>query len=47
MMLTERQQQLDTFLHDISGLETIIDRVQNLRHQVMDGRDEIVTLHRL
>ncbi|OAX32491.1 hypothetical protein K503DRAFT_776610 [Rhizopogon vinicolor AM-OR11-026] len=41
-ILTERQQQLDAVLYNISGLEAVMDRVKNLHQQLLDGQDEII-----
>jgi hypothetical protein len=49
VILTERQQQLDAVLHDISGLDSVIDRIKTHRQQLVEKHDEIIqcmTLHR-
>ncbi|KAG2344820.1 hypothetical protein BDR05DRAFT_159123 [Suillus weaverae] len=37
----KRQQQLDAVLHEISGLETIMDGVRNLHQQLVDKKEKI------
>ncbi|KIK40044.1 hypothetical protein CY34DRAFT_32961, partial [Suillus luteus UH-Slu-Lm8-n1] len=46
---TERQQQLEVVLHEISGLETIMDSVKNLQQKLVDKKEKItlsLNLHR-
>ena len=48
-ILAERQQQLDAVLHNISGLESVMDSVKSLHQQLIEGRDKILhsmVLHR-
>ncbi|KAG1773303.1 hypothetical protein EV702DRAFT_1201180 [Suillus placidus] len=40
-IVTKRQQQLDAVLHEISGLETIMDSVRNLHQQLVDKKEKI------
>ncbi|KAG1747897.1 uncharacterized protein EDB91DRAFT_49244 [Suillus paluster] len=40
-IVTERQQQLNTILHEISDLQTIMDSIKNLRHQLVKEKDKI------
>ncbi|KAG1747974.1 uncharacterized protein EDB91DRAFT_52462 [Suillus paluster] len=39
--IIERQQQLDTVLHEISGLETVMDGIKNLHQQLVEKKDRI------
>ncbi|KAG0704599.1 hypothetical protein DFH29DRAFT_365936 [Suillus ampliporus] len=41
-IITERQQQLDTVLHQISSLETVMDSINNLHQQFVDQKDKII-----
>ncbi|KAG2143700.1 hypothetical protein DEU56DRAFT_910831 [Suillus clintonianus] len=41
-IVTERQLQLDAVLHEISGLETIMDNVKNLHQQLVDKKEKIM-----
>ncbi|KAG1771047.1 hypothetical protein EV702DRAFT_1202081 [Suillus placidus] len=41
-IITERQQQLDGVLHEISGLETVIDSINNICRQLVEKKDKIV-----
>ncbi|KAG1858757.1 hypothetical protein DFJ58DRAFT_726547 [Suillus subalutaceus] len=41
-ILTERQQQLDAVLRDISGLETVIDGIKILHQQLVDRKEKII-----
>ncbi|KAG0708212.1 hypothetical protein DFH29DRAFT_1075848 [Suillus ampliporus] len=41
-IVTERQQQLGTVLRDISGLDTVMDGINNLRKQLVDQKEKIV-----
>lgn len=48
-IITERQQQLEVVLHEISGLETIMDGVKNLQLKLVDKMEKItlsMNLHR-
>lgn len=48
-IITERQQQLDAVLHDISDLDTVMDKIMNLRQHLMEKQDKItqsMTLHK-
>jgi hypothetical protein len=48
-IITERQQQLEVVLHEISGLETIMDSVKNLQQKLVDKMEKItlsMSLHR-
>ncbi|KAG1763948.1 hypothetical protein EDD22DRAFT_885300 [Suillus occidentalis] len=48
-IITERQQQLEVVLHEISGLETIMDSVKNLQQKFVDKTEKItlsMNLHR-
>ncbi|KAG2132917.1 uncharacterized protein EDB93DRAFT_1175384 [Suillus bovinus] len=38
----ERQQQLDTILHEISDLQTVMNKIQNLYGQLVEKKDEII-----
>ncbi|KAG1748696.1 hypothetical protein EDB19DRAFT_1683168 [Suillus lakei] len=40
-IITERQQELDAVLHEISGLETVMDGINNLRRQLVKKKDKI------
>ncbi|KAG2141912.1 hypothetical protein DEU56DRAFT_754873 [Suillus clintonianus] len=40
-IITERQQQLDIVLREISGLETVIDSIKNLQQQLVVKKDRI------
>ncbi|KAG1747097.1 uncharacterized protein EDB91DRAFT_68185 [Suillus paluster] len=40
-IITERQQQLDAVLHEISGLETVMDGIKNLHQQLVEKKDRI------
>ncbi|KAG1735921.1 uncharacterized protein EDB91DRAFT_1143523 [Suillus paluster] len=40
-IITERQQQLDAVLHDISGLQIVMDNINNLRQQLVKKKDKI------
>ncbi|KAG2141901.1 hypothetical protein DEU56DRAFT_754864 [Suillus clintonianus] len=41
-IITERQQQLDTVLHEISDLQTVMDSIQNLHQQLVEKKVKIV-----
>ncbi|KAG0704597.1 hypothetical protein DFH29DRAFT_365883 [Suillus ampliporus] len=41
-IITERQQQLDAVLHEISGLETVMDGIKNLHQQLVKKKDRII-----
>ncbi|KAG1845863.1 hypothetical protein DFJ58DRAFT_502744 [Suillus subalutaceus] len=41
-IITERQKQLDTVLHEISDLETIMGGIQNLRQQLVENKNKII-----
>ncbi|KAG1799597.1 hypothetical protein EV424DRAFT_1439409 [Suillus variegatus] len=48
-IITERQQQLDTVVQEISGLESVMDRMKNIHQQLLKKKDEIIqsmNLHR-
>ncbi|KAG1908099.1 uncharacterized protein F5891DRAFT_998791 [Suillus fuscotomentosus] len=48
-IITERQQQLDAVVQEISGLESVMDRMRNLHQQLLKKKDEIIqsmNLHR-
>jgi hypothetical protein len=48
-IITDRQQQLDATLHDISSLETVIDKINHLHRQLTEQKDKIIssiTLHK-
>ncbi|KAG2364343.1 hypothetical protein BDR07DRAFT_1459782 [Suillus spraguei] len=40
-IITERHRQLDTVLHEISGLEAVMDSVKNLYQQVLEKKEKI------
>ncbi|KAG1858761.1 hypothetical protein DFJ58DRAFT_295071 [Suillus subalutaceus] len=40
-IITERQQQLDTVLHEISGLESVMDSIKNLEQQLLAKKNKI------
>ncbi|KAG2033801.1 hypothetical protein BDR03DRAFT_871241, partial [Suillus americanus] len=40
-IITERQQQLDGVLHEMSGLKKIVDAINNLHEQLVDKQDKI------
>ncbi|KAG1747983.1 uncharacterized protein EDB91DRAFT_52837 [Suillus paluster] len=40
-IVIERQQQLDAVLHEISGLETVMDGIKNLHQQLVEKKDRI------
>ncbi|KAG1747067.1 uncharacterized protein EDB91DRAFT_1245511 [Suillus paluster] len=40
-IITERQQQVNAVLHEISGLETVMDGVKNVRQQLVEKKDSI------
>ncbi|KAG1853382.1 hypothetical protein F4604DRAFT_1686380 [Suillus subluteus] len=40
-IVTERQQQLDAILDEISGLKTVMDSIDNLHRQLVEKRDKI------
>ncbi|KAG1747976.1 uncharacterized protein EDB91DRAFT_52491 [Suillus paluster] len=39
--ITKHQQQLDAVLHEISGLETVMDGMKDLHHQLVEKKDKI------
>lgn len=41
-ILTERQQQLDAVLRDISGLETVMDGIKILHQQLVERKEKII-----
>ncbi|KAG1816485.1 uncharacterized protein BJ212DRAFT_1577120 [Suillus subaureus] len=41
-IITEREQQLDATLHEISDLETVMDSIQNLRQQLIGKKENII-----
>ncbi|KAG1860423.1 hypothetical protein C8R48DRAFT_245273 [Suillus tomentosus] len=48
-IITHRQQQLDATLHDISSLETVIDKINNLHRQLTEQKEKLIssiTLHK-
>lgn len=48
-VITDRQQQLDATLHDISSLETVIEKIFNLRRQLTEQKEKLIssiTLHK-
>ncbi|KAG2136862.1 hypothetical protein BD769DRAFT_1664414 [Suillus cothurnatus] len=48
-IITERQYQLDTVLHDISGLQTVMDGIHTLQQQLIERKNKIIesiNLHR-
>ncbi|KAG0698186.1 hypothetical protein DFH29DRAFT_773438, partial [Suillus ampliporus] len=48
-IITGRQQQLDAVLHEIPGLETVMDSIKNLHQQLVKMKDKItqsVDLHK-
>ncbi|KAG1816484.1 uncharacterized protein BJ212DRAFT_193016 [Suillus subaureus] len=40
-VIAERQQQLDAVLHEISGLEAVMDSIKNLHQQVVEKKEKI------
>ncbi|KAG2032033.1 hypothetical protein BDR03DRAFT_1095190 [Suillus americanus] len=40
-IITEHQQQLDTVLHEISGLESVMDSIKNLKQQLLAKKNKI------
>ncbi|OAX36314.1 hypothetical protein K503DRAFT_744563 [Rhizopogon vinicolor AM-OR11-026] len=40
-IITDRQQQLDAVLHDISDLDIVIDKIKNLRHRLVEKRGKV------
>ncbi|KAG1747822.1 uncharacterized protein EDB91DRAFT_1245307 [Suillus paluster] len=48
-IIAVRQQQLDAVLHDMSGLEMVMDSIKNLHQQLVEKKDKIIqsmNLHR-
>ncbi|KAG2033818.1 hypothetical protein BDR03DRAFT_901996, partial [Suillus americanus] len=48
-VITERQQQLDAVLQEVSGIESVMDRMKNLHQQLQKKKDSIIqsmNLHR-
>ncbi|KAG1886063.1 hypothetical protein F4604DRAFT_1724416 [Suillus subluteus] len=48
-IIIERHQQLDAILHEMSGLDTVMDSIKNLRQKLVEQKDKIVqsmTLHK-
>ncbi|KAG2365525.1 hypothetical protein BDR07DRAFT_1353739 [Suillus spraguei] len=48
-IIVERHQQLDAILHDISGLDTVMDGIKDIRQRLVKQKDKIVqsmTLHK-
>lgn len=48
-IIIDRQQQLDATLHDISSLETVINKIFNLRRQLTEQKEKLIssiTLHK-
>ncbi|KAG1738509.1 hypothetical protein EDB19DRAFT_1909258 [Suillus lakei] len=41
-VVTERQEQLDSVLREISGLETVMDDIKNLHQQLVKQKDNII-----
>ncbi|KAG1738500.1 hypothetical protein EDB19DRAFT_894235 [Suillus lakei] len=41
-VITERKEQLDAVLHEISDLETVMDSIQNLRQQLVGEKEKII-----
>ncbi|KAG1830968.1 hypothetical protein DFJ58DRAFT_617144, partial [Suillus subalutaceus] len=41
-IITERQHQLDTILHDISGLQTVMDGIHTLQQQLVEQKNKII-----
>jgi len=41
-IIAERQQQLDAVLHEISGLEAVMDSVKNFHQQVVEKKEKIM-----
>ncbi|KAG0704625.1 hypothetical protein DFH29DRAFT_366538 [Suillus ampliporus] len=41
-IITERQQQLDAVMHEISGLEEVLEGVKNLHRQLVNQKDKII-----
>ncbi|KAG2033802.1 hypothetical protein BDR03DRAFT_925007 [Suillus americanus] len=41
-IITERQQQLDGVLHEITGLETVMDTINNIHRHLVEKKDKIV-----
>ncbi|KAG2044608.1 hypothetical protein BDR03DRAFT_939530 [Suillus americanus] len=44
VIITELQQQLDAVVHEISGLQTVMNGINNLHQQLAEKKDKI-TLH--
>ncbi|KAG1837743.1 hypothetical protein C8R48DRAFT_577243, partial [Suillus tomentosus] len=40
-IIAQRQQQLDTIQHELSGLETVMDSVENLHQAVLEKKEKI------
>ncbi|KAG1756854.1 uncharacterized protein EDB91DRAFT_1076770 [Suillus paluster] len=40
-IINERQKQLDAVLHEISGMETVVDGLKNLHQQLVEKKDRI------
>ncbi|KAG2038821.1 hypothetical protein BDR03DRAFT_284110 [Suillus americanus] len=40
-IIAERQQQLDTVLHEILGLEAVMNEVKNIHQQLVQKKDKI------
>ncbi|KAJ8584419.1 hypothetical protein M405DRAFT_845181 [Rhizopogon salebrosus TDB-379] len=40
-ILSERQQQLDAVVHDISGLDMVVGEIKSLRRQFVEKHDKI------
>ncbi|OJA09241.1 hypothetical protein AZE42_09215 [Rhizopogon vesiculosus] len=41
VIITERQQQLDAVLHDISDLDIVMDKIKSLRHRLVEKRGKV------
>lgn len=44
-VITERQQQLDAVLQEVSGLESVMDRIKNLHQQLLKKKDNTEGLY--
>ncbi|KAG1837746.1 hypothetical protein C8R48DRAFT_585410, partial [Suillus tomentosus] len=40
-IISERQQQLDAVLHEISGLQSVMDGIKNIHRQLLKKKDRI------
>ncbi|KAG1747933.1 uncharacterized protein EDB91DRAFT_50911 [Suillus paluster] len=41
-VITERQQQLNAVLQDVSGLESVMDKIKGLHRQLLEEKDKII-----